>query len=414
MSAATSWGEMVREVQRSKTTLPWEFRGTEKFVATKMVTQKDVKLKERELDPVLMQYRDADREKAYMDGRREVGRAKHSSPSSMFSLLSHTAEAERTHARKDARNGSRFHILSNIPHDKHLGAPTLYDEQFVQGEIKAHQNVVHNKPRPGQHKYHILTNNYYGNHEEIAAQEQKKLATRLDYAFWKTHKMDPILQYYYDPKLEYAKKGEDEATIVVRRQQQVAHLPETMVKSEGAQYNIINLENSSGEGTSILDSKVLSHIKTHAIEQDVREKSMLREDQDERRKLNRISELRKIRQLTQELVTPIKPVKLTHASDMWKRVQTSPEITVIKDNSSMQIVPKTSPSPAKQVHRSASSEDTPVSSLTSFSSSIASVKDSLVLPLDMAKVDFGSPHIESAKKTVPAVRTGGGLRRISV
>lgn len=222
-----SWGEMIREIEMSRKLLPWQRPGHEVEVPPVVrVRQSDVKLKEREVDPVLMRFRDPEREKAHQEKRLltsiNLRKAPHATDS-MFSLLSHTSKSPVFMPKED-RNGSKYHILSKLPLEDHKEIPTLYDETAMISKIKALQNKVRSKPKT-QRRYDILTNMFIEDHEATSANESERLQRRLEEAYWRTHRYNLIQCRDYDPSSEDQFQRSQKALEDSRRERRMARLP---------------------------------------------------------------------------------------------------------------------------------------------------------------------------------------------
>lgn len=323
MSAAESWGALVREIEASKRRLPW---GPEELERTVRVTNAEVKLRERQLDPVLVRFRDEERERVAREAssgaaRRVRGRE---GGAGMFALLGHAARgSDGDGGGQDRdRHGSRFHVLSKLPRAHHRSAPTLYEEPFVQDELRRNQNPISSKRRPGQRRYDILTNAFKGDAGAVEAAEAAKLRAHLDAAYERTHTFDPILATYYDADREQAARADEAGQRAALRRRQMDQLPETVLKSEGVEYDIISTVGRADGSTG--SSQVRSHARGHAVEREVREDSARAEEARARRVLNRVSAMRHVRQLSASLVPePTRP-SLERVSSLWSRVQTSP------------------------------------------------------------------------------------------
>ena len=201
MTSASSWKELIQEVERSKKSLPWE--GMQSVMEpVKYVNLREVKLKEREVNPVLMCYRDETRQKNYEQQQREClsGRGRKEGRSngnnSMFQLISHSLPA-RANPVNEARTSTKYHILSKLLLEKHATVPTLFNESLMLTELHKTENKVTSKPKIGGHRHNILSNQFMENHEETTAMEKKRLQKQLEEAYWRTHSFDPIRQTPY-------------------------------------------------------------------------------------------------------------------------------------------------------------------------------------------------------------------------
>lgn len=388
-TAAASWGDLVREIEASKKSLPWQNSGIE---PVRRVNLKDVKLKEREVDPILMQFRDVDREKRYQTMKREAATSHNKTSrggNSMFALIGHVPQDPRPRPSKEDRNGSKYHILSKLTLDKHLHAPTLYDDEMVHKEIVASsQHRIRSKPVP-MRRYNMLTNMYIENHEETTAQEREKLQRRIDEAFWKTHSFDPIRQTHYDPAVEEQTVAGEKLAETMQGQALRKKLPESIVHAEGYEYDIISLHSLiEGELRSVsLEQRQLSKIKGHGVEQQQRVRGEDEQMQAERRRLRRISDKRKETQIAHNLEPLPRALSVTSS---WDRIQTSPSRVM---------------EPMSQLTTARDDR----SSFSSLSSSVvgpAQQRAQLATApaLDMTRVDFGEPVVI---KKLLTVRTGG-------
>ena len=225
--AGGSWGEMVREIEMSKKVLPWQVPGHEREVPPVVhVRQRDVKLKEREVDPVLMRFRDPEREQTHQERSllksQQLRKVPHATDS-MFSLLSHTSESPLFMPKED-RNGSKYHILSKLPLEDHKEVPTLYDETAMISKLHSLQNKVKSKPKT-QRRYDILTNMFIEDHDAVSAKERERLKQRLDEAYWRTHRYNLIQCRDFDPSSEDQFQRTQKVVEDRKRERRMARLP---------------------------------------------------------------------------------------------------------------------------------------------------------------------------------------------
>ena len=222
-----SWGDMIKEIELSKRTLPWERPGAKIDVTPVVrVRQRDVKLKEREVDPVLMKFRDPEQEKAHQMRRDLISQHLRRTPhqmDSMHSILAHTSTIPNI-VRKEDRNGSKYHILSKLPLEEHHEVPTLYNDEAMIIKLKSLQNKVRSKPR-SHRRYSILTNMFLEDHEGTSAKEREQLQRRLEEVYWRNHKYDLIRCRDYDPAQEEQYQQTQKVVEDRKREKKASRLP---------------------------------------------------------------------------------------------------------------------------------------------------------------------------------------------
>jgi hypothetical protein len=168
----------------------------------------------------------------------------------------------------------------------------------------------------------------------------------------------------------------------------------SVVKSEGSEYNIINLERRiEGElSAESLDQRSLRRVKTHGIEATVKARGDELRDREEVRRMRRISDRRRVSHLSMCLEPTDGRSSQMQRVSSWERLQTSP---------------------------SASTSIRGLDELSSLSLSVASdLKPSTAVrrapSLDLSSVEFGESvsqrEPDAITNQLRAVRTGGGLR----
>jgi hypothetical protein len=226
-----SWGDTIRSYEMSKKSLPWQ---PEENHPTKTIGMLERRLKEREVNPILMQYRDPHKEtqfqtqtlktqqdKALNQTISKINKAKTmrnynlithtpnlNSTGPMATLPSSTTFAAATGGVFKDRNQRDYHLLSHYHSKLHSVAPLEYDEQFTQSCVSKKQS--HHKPNFRPRDYNILSNQYSTNHTEREAADHEILQEKMRKKYWETHHYDLLKgqNYRESDEMKYQEEKE--------------------------------------------------------------------------------------------------------------------------------------------------------------------------------------------------------------
>jgi hypothetical protein len=202
-----TWGDTIRSYEMSKKMLPWQ---PDENNPTKTIGMLERRLKEREVNPILMQYRDPIKESQFqtqtLKSQQEKALNKSQQPVSKnrsktirnYNLITHTPNltgvstaeigAVATRPLPKDRNQRDYHLLSHYHSKLHTVAPLEYDEYFTQSCV--YKKPSHLKPNFRTREFNILSNHYSSNHSEREAEDHQILQEKMLKKYWETHHYD--------------------------------------------------------------------------------------------------------------------------------------------------------------------------------------------------------------------------------
>jgi hypothetical protein len=195
------------------------------------VTQKMIKAREREFDPVLGVFRDPGREASEAAKDREAsivasnkGKDKQLRVSQRFNIINHRSVVDDDPlpppkaVSQTYRSRVGYNIISNEPFsDHHFDAPKLRPPAETGDAPKAGKIEHASMARD----YDIISGKYLEDHESKTAVDQDVALKRAAGKWWETRDFDPIRGRFYDAtKDERDREAEAEAqrTVQVRRE----------------------------------------------------------------------------------------------------------------------------------------------------------------------------------------------------
>ena len=252
---ASSWREMVRAIEAEKRSLPWQPQDVPPLVR---VTMLERKTKERELDPVLMQYINPQKERVFAETNMT---RTHTLPlerletikKTQFNIVSHqggpTQTSSLNHSNSSSSSSSNskspsrgYHLFSHLPPKEHVECPMQYNEKYM--TTHAHAKTRAYEPQRGRipREFDLISNNFCTNHEERVREEHETMKEAMVKKYWATHKFDVLRQEYYDDAAEEAHVQMQQLATQTHGKDQVARLPKSTKYSEGRAYDILNHE----------------------------------------------------------------------------------------------------------------------------------------------------------------------------
>jgi len=206
---------------------------------TKHVTTFEISRKHREMDPILMRYRDPNKE-GHLQGREKTqliqrlndAKTRQLNYEQKFDIVTHVSHVKEPERVKYQPKMPDTRLTFNI-----LNHQTL--PGFPEPEKRSYDNekVV---PSQVRKEYNILNNKYWKDDEKKVAAERSKLKEDLDRKYWQTHDYHPIKGEYYDPTKEKDFVEMRSTAMKVHGEAKLRRLPPSIVHSEGATYDLIN------------------------------------------------------------------------------------------------------------------------------------------------------------------------------
>lgn len=203
-----SWSETIKEYEKSKKILPWSNLEVNKIERISLLERRT---KERELNPILMEYRDSIKEKEYKELSNTIIELKNNErrnkiPSRKYNIVTHIGVPKQMNEYNRINRGTRdYNILSHFTNKFHEIAPLEYNEFFT--KECSRKTINHGKESFKTRDFNILSNKYHVNHELKESIDNEKLNTILSEKYWETHNYDPIKvqSYAIEKEEEYQK-----------------------------------------------------------------------------------------------------------------------------------------------------------------------------------------------------------------
>jgi len=251
VESATSWSDHIRAIEAEKRTLSWQPGDVAPLVRVSML---DRKTKERELDPIVMAFRSPEREAEHAAKRLQRTQTQplqrlENIRQTNFNIVSHeggppprilAVRQDLEEKRTNSGQGHGWHLLSHLAPKEHVECPTLFDEKYMESNVRRKENSWVPKKQPRE--FNIISNQFRNNHEERLHEEYNNTKQIMVKKYWDTHKFDIIRQEHYDDAKEYSERERELQASLVHGQAQVAKLPTSFKYAEGRSYDILNHE----------------------------------------------------------------------------------------------------------------------------------------------------------------------------
>lgn len=299
VETATSWGDFIKGIEAEKRTLPWQPQDVQPPVKVSMFERKT---KERELDPIVMEFRKKETEVEHSASRMN---RTHTQPlqryetikRTQFNIVSHEGPPRKLDAMRKEQNSKPnalnrgWHLFSHLGPKQHVECPTLYDEKYMETNVRPKTGA--HVPNATLREFNIINNEFTTNHDERLREEYNTMKGVMVKKYWDTHNFDILRQEYYDDsKEEDFKHGLHEATLV-HGQAQTAKLPTSFKYSEGRSYDILNHDIKDARLIKVAlrkgEQKQNRLTKFRHLPQEQNAAAMAEYEKWEARRLNRVS-----------------------------------------------------------------------------------------------------------------------------
>mmetsp|Transcript_25796 Transcript_25796/g.43497 ORF Transcript_25796/g.43497 Transcript_25796/m.43497 type:complete len:468 (-) Transcript_25796:208-1611(-) len=284
-----SWGETIRAYETSKKVVPWQPKEVEPVTKLSAFERRTL---EREMDPVLMQYRNPEKEmdftqtlQAKTDAKRTKGQA-----GQPFNIINH-AGPPRTNVLLGSQNrGTReWNVLSHMPEKLHAKAPTEFNQDF-QIECTKRKSAFHGNTVARGRDYSILSNKFNENDSARRLEEYLGVQDHLRKEYTRTRIYDPIKVQSYDPQKEQRWQTQHQEEKVRNRNRQEAAIPKSTKYAEGNTYNILTTEVINADRLMQKPDRALNRYKGSATKiEAAKVVGDQRATVEDARRLNRIS-----------------------------------------------------------------------------------------------------------------------------
>lgn len=255
-----SWGDSMRAYDHSKKTLPWQAKEVTPVVKLGAFERRTL---EREVDPILMQYRDSAKEQdftqtlqASIESKKTKGQA-----GQPFNIINHEGPPKANHLLgMQNRNKREWNLLSHMPEKLHRKAPTNFNEDF-QIECTKRKSVIHSMNVARGRDYSILSNKFNENDSARRLKEHIDVQDHLRKEYVRTRIYDPIKVQSYDEGKERQYLAQTKDDLIRTRQRQEERIPQSTKYAEGNTYNILTTEVTNADRLMQKPDRALNRYK---------------------------------------------------------------------------------------------------------------------------------------------------------
>lgn len=184
---------------------------------------------EREVDPILMQYRNPEKEQKFLEQTLAQTAAHQAKPRRMAGTLNlfsgEVLEPKHFDLSKKKKPPREWNLISHFPSDVHcrVGIAVPFEETQKLRERATHD--ISQRKRKGSREFNILSNRYYVNDDGRQREDYERLKADVLEKYWKTHDFDPIVGQYIDGEKEAKFREQREVIGKVQGASQFQKLP---------------------------------------------------------------------------------------------------------------------------------------------------------------------------------------------
>ncbi|KAJ1434504.1 hypothetical protein B484DRAFT_393951 [Ochromonadaceae sp. CCMP2298] len=331
---ASSWADMVRTIDHQRKNLPWD---AQKQEPVQRFSTWERKKAEREYDVVSMRYNDSERE-GLMQTKRldaEVTRLNtvKDTRRKNFNIISHQGPPRKIDSHRPTKltesNARPYNFVTNLTHQDHAGAPTLYDGGYC--DSRAGRKPEAATGRGVGRPFDIVKNTFYEDNDKKMRNEHKAFREHTLERYWSTHDFDLVRGKFFDPRKEAVYQAQRSVLLGVNGLAQSLRKAPSVQYSDGAGYNIVNHHVHDAAKVDVHDSvgdRSLHRIKWPTADSRIKAEGQASYDKAEKAKLARTSFKRWegdidrgydfIKNTTSVGPAPLPPRPMT----MWARLQT--------------------------------------------------------------------------------------------
>lgn len=167
-------------------------------------------MREREFNPVTMQFTNQDRESSYQKMKNELSSSNINTvkavKESKYDIISHQGPPKESQTNiqsfeKHQQLNRPYHILSNMKHQDHSHVPLENNDDYIHtSQLKLTNPAV--VPRGKQREFNVITNEFKNNHDEVMYQQYNRTKERILQKYWETHDYDMIKGKFFEPEKE--------------------------------------------------------------------------------------------------------------------------------------------------------------------------------------------------------------------
>ena len=244
---SSSWGESLKLYETQKKTLSWK---NEEFVPAPKMSSYDIAVKQREVDPVTMSFRDTAREEHRIRARTakddEKRRSWNSTKATQRNILVNTSNKHQLamyQTIRDAvappppRDRNLISHLNNGP--DHIHCPIIYNDQYMMEKVHVRKKATPVKD-VRERDFNMITNIYVDNDTSRKLEEHDMTRDYIRTKYGQMNILDPIKMEYCDEAKNEIEHMNMATKVVETRERKVNNLPPGMKYSEGRSYDILN------------------------------------------------------------------------------------------------------------------------------------------------------------------------------
>ena len=290
----SSWGEAVRAYDASRKTLSWK---KDEFQPVMKLSHYERKVKEREVDPLTMTYRDPIKETNRLLNRSNklnntLDRYNHEL-SSHRNIINNTGGPYRPPREPRSSVIPRDnHIITNVATKDYKNLSFYFNEDYVENHRATKIPPKH--AGADSREFNILNNRYFNDHNNRTEKEYLELRDTVKDRYWKDRDFNPITQKYYNHSKEDNYQTQLNFVRSIHGKAKHLRLPPSIQYAEGEAYNIINGSSDNHDASKLQASQTLSLRTQNRQKKNKMEKLQLENGNDaynktQNQKMNRIS-----------------------------------------------------------------------------------------------------------------------------
>lgn len=284
-----SWSESIKAYDSSKKSVAWKPEDINPVVRLDPFQRRTL---EREVDPILMQYRDPAKEEVFTETLRSklANKKPRAQAGQKFNIINHQGPRPKPIDTGNQNHGRReWNILSHFPSKLHTKAPLEFNQDFQIECTKRKtltDGIIHHRGR----EYSILSNKFNENDTSRRIEEHLKVQAHLRKEYERTRIYDPVKVQSYNEEQEALYKTQVQEKILESRNRQEDFIPKSTKFAEGNTYNILTTEITNADRLLQKPDRALNRFKGTAEKiEAAKSAGDQRATIEDARRLNRIS-----------------------------------------------------------------------------------------------------------------------------
>jgi hypothetical protein len=284
MDESLSWGDSIRLYESSKKNLSSNYKDV---MPVKRISLSERRVIERELDPIVMQYRNPEQERRFLDETLTKTQLQLSKPHKQQGKLNlfkidNNDTLNKSIKNKKALPQRDYNILSHYSNDIH-NKMQLSDPIDESLKIRPRTTFDMKSKRSNQREFNVISNRYLLNDEERQHQDYESTKNDVVKKYWKTHDFDIVKGEYLDENKETKFKEQRTLLSKVHGTASRERLPPSYKYNSGSSYNIVNHEVTDEfklKVSSLVLERTLNRVKSHEVNEKISTKAALHEARD--------------------------------------------------------------------------------------------------------------------------------------